>query len=77
MTLCELATAKHLSPPLECAPFSSENTPLYSQEHDDTAGKVRRVSRHFSVRVMKHAQAAYDLEHYLGAHNSGLATLDI
>ncbi|PBK70947.1 hypothetical protein ARMSODRAFT_884180 [Armillaria solidipes] len=46
MTLCELATAKHLSPPLECAPFSSENTPLYSQKHDDTQGKcVEALSR--------------------------------
>ncbi|KAK0192303.1 hypothetical protein F5146DRAFT_928132, partial [Armillaria mellea] len=41
MTLCELATAKHLSPPLECAPFSSENTPLYSPKNDDTQGKCR------------------------------------
>ncbi|KAK0232420.1 hypothetical protein EDD85DRAFT_775123, partial [Armillaria nabsnona] len=46
MTLCELATAKHLSPPLECAPFSSENTSLYSQKHDDTQGKcVEALSR--------------------------------
>ncbi|KAK0204036.1 hypothetical protein DFS33DRAFT_855273 [Desarmillaria ectypa] len=46
MTLCELATAKHLSAPLECAPFSSEHTPLYSQRHDDTQGKcVEALSR--------------------------------
>ncbi|KAK0496250.1 hypothetical protein EDD18DRAFT_1074349, partial [Armillaria luteobubalina] len=46
MTLCELATAKHLSPPLECAPFSSESTPLYSPKNDDTQGKcVEALSR--------------------------------
>lgn len=75
MTLCELATAKHYSPPLECFPFASQPYDVDLDDEDSQASCVECV-RVFSL----HIRIKFDpgvIVHYLEVPNFGPAILVI
>ncbi|TBU23634.1 hypothetical protein BD311DRAFT_67517 [Dichomitus squalens] len=45
MTLCEIATAKHTSPPMECAPFESDSNGMYALHAESSGQCVLALSR--------------------------------